>query len=117
MEAGRRGGMHFNPGQRRQQAIDTACQKAARKGQAGVAQAIVGVDATAAVTDHDQLAPMVDRIEARHAHAPGTRLVDGGFVTKEDIGAVSMPTTRWPRQSEVWRTASPLQPAPATCGS
>jgi hypothetical protein len=57
------------------------------------AQVIVGVDASNAGTDHGQLAPMVEQIEARHAEAPGATLVDGGFVTKEDIETVSDRTT------------------------
>jgi len=56
-------------------------------------QVIVGVDASNAGTDHGQLAPMVEQIAARHAEAPGATLVDGGFVTKEDIEAVSERTT------------------------
>jgi len=57
------------------------------------AQVIVGVDASNAGTDHGQLAPMVEQITTRHAEAPGATLVDGGFVTKEDIEAVSDRTT------------------------
>ena len=56
-------------------------------------QVIVGVDASNAGTDHGQLAPMVDQLAARHAEPPGATLVDGGFVTKEDIEAVSPRTT------------------------
>lgn len=57
------------------------------------AQVIVGVDATNAGTDHGQLAPMVTQIADRHQQPPAATLADGGFVTKEDIAAVSDRTT------------------------
>jgi transposase len=57
------------------------------------AQVIVGVAATTAGSDHGQLAPMVGQVEARHAQPPAATLVDGGFVTKEDLVAVSARTT------------------------
>jgi len=77
------------------------------------AQVIVGVDASNAGTDHGQLAPMVDQIEARHAQAPGATLVDGGFVTKEDIEAVSDRTTVYaPVQQPKDPTRDPHVPLP-----
>jgi hypothetical protein len=57
------------------------------------AQVIVGVDVSNAGTDHGQLAPMVAQVEDRHAQPPEAMLVDGGFVTKEDIEEVSPRTT------------------------
>ena len=71
----------FRPAYNLQFATDTATQ------------VIVGVDATTAGTDHGQLAPMIAQVEARHQQAPGATLVDGGFVTKEDIETVSPRTT------------------------
>jgi transposase len=77
------------------------------------AQVIVGVDATNAGTDHGQLAPMVDQLEARHAEAPGAMLVDGGFATKEDIAAVSDRTTVYaPVQKPKDPTRDPHAPLP-----
>lgn len=76
-------------------------------------QVIVGVDATNAGTDHGQLAPMVDQLEARHAEAPGATLVDGGFATKEDIAAVSDRTTVYaPVQKPKDPTRDPHVPLP-----
>jgi transposase len=77
------------------------------------AQVIVGVDATTAGTDHGQLAPMADQLEARHAQAPGATLVDGGFATKEDIAAVSARTTVYaPAQKPKDPTRDPHVPLP-----
>jgi len=76
-------------------------------------QVIVGVDATNAGTDHGQLAPMVDQLEARHAEAPGATLVDGGFATKEAIAAVSDRTTVYaPVQKPKDPTRDPHAPLP-----
>ena len=78
------------------------------------AQVIVGVDATNAGTDHGQLAPMVDQIEARHGRAPGATLADGGFATKEDIAAVSDRTTVYaPVQKPKDPARDPHTPLPA----
>ncbi len=77
------------------------------------AQVIVGVDASNAGTDHGQLAPMVDQIEARHAEAPRATLADGGFATKEDIEAVSDRTTVYaPVQKPKDPTRDPHVPLP-----
>ncbi len=76
-------------------------------------QVIVGVDATNAGTDHGQLAPMVDQLEARHAEVPRATLVDGGFATKEDIEAVSDRTTVYaPVQKPKDPTRAPHVPLP-----
>jgi transposase len=76
-------------------------------------QVIVGVEATNAGTDHGQLAPMVDQIEARHEQAPGATLVDGGFATKEAIEAVSDRTTVYaPVQQPKDPTRDPHAPLP-----
>lgn len=53
----------------------------------------MGVDATNAGTDHGPIPPMVDQLAGRHEAAPGAMLVDGGFLTKEAIAAVSDRTT------------------------
>jgi hypothetical protein len=77
------------------------------------AQVIVGVDASNAGTDHGQLAPMVDQLEARHGQAPGATLVDGGFATKEGIAAVSDRTTVYaPVQKPKTSTRDPHEPLP-----
>ncbi len=71
----------FRPAYNFQFATDTATQ------------VIVGVDVTNAGTDHGQLAPMVTQVEERHHQPPADMLVDGGFVTKEDIEEISSRTT------------------------
>ena len=77
------------------------------------AQVIVGVDASNAGTDHGQLAPMVDQIEARHQQPPAATLADGGFATKEDITAVSDRTTVYaPVQKPKDPTRDPHVPLP-----
>jgi len=77
------------------------------------AQVIVGVDASNAGTDHGQLAPMVDQLEARHGQAPAATLVDGGFATKEDIAAVSARTIVYaPVQKPKDPTRDPHAPLP-----
>lgn len=77
------------------------------------AQVIVGVEATNAGTDHGQLTPMVDQLEARHGQAPAATLVDGGFATKEDSAAVSARTTvSAPAQKPKDPTRAPHAPLP-----
>ena len=76
-------------------------------------QVIVGVEATNAGTDHGQLAPMVAQVEERHQQTPAAMLVDGGFVTKEDIEAVSERTTVYaPVQKPKDPTRDPHAPLP-----
>jgi transposase len=55
------------------------------------AQIIVGVDASNVGSDRGQLAPMTDQLQGRYGTAPTEMLVDGGFVTHEDISAVAQP--------------------------
>ena len=50
---------------------------------------IVGVDMTNAVSDSNQMGPMVEQIVERHDKAPEEYLVDGGFATRDDITAVT----------------------------
>jgi len=54
-------------------------------------QIIVGVDASNVGSDRGQLAPMTDQLQGRFGKAPTEMLVDGGFVTHEDISAVAQP--------------------------
>jgi transposase len=56
-------------------------------------QLITGVDVTNSGGDQGKLAPMVVQHEERYQQAPGEMLVDGGFVKKVDIEAVSPGTT------------------------
>ena len=56
-------------------------------------QVITGVGVTNSGGDQGKLAPMVAQHEERYADAPAEMLVDGGFVKKEDIEAVSPETT------------------------
>jgi transposase len=46
---------------------------------------IVGVDVTNSGGDGGQLAPMVDQLHERYGMAPAEALVDGGFITLDDI--------------------------------
>lgn len=57
------------------------------------AQVIVGVDVSNRGSDRGQLAPMVEQVTQRHQQSPGAMLVDGGFVTVQDIETVSVRTT------------------------
>jgi len=54
-------------------------------------QIITGVDVTNSGGDQGQLAPMVQQHEERYEQTPDEMLVDGGFVKKADIDAVSPP--------------------------
>jgi len=56
-------------------------------------QIITGVDVTNSGGDQGKMAPMVEQHEARYEQPPQDMLVDGGFVKKEDIEAVSETTT------------------------
>jgi transposase len=51
-------------------------------------QVIVGSDVVNSGSDGGQMLPMVEQIEARYEQSPDEYLVDGGFVTIEDIDAV-----------------------------
>lgn len=50
-------------------------------------QVIVGVDVTNAGVDQGQLVPMIEQLEQRYERTPAEYLVDGGFVTREQITA------------------------------
>jgi transposase len=54
-------------------------------------QIITGVDVTNSGGDQGKLAPMVEQHQERYGETPDEMLVDGGFVKKEDIVAVSPP--------------------------
>lgn len=54
-------------------------------------QIITGVDVTNSGGDQGQLAPMVEQHQQRYEQTPDEMLVDGGFVKKADIDAVSPP--------------------------
>jgi transposase len=54
-------------------------------------QIIVGVDASNVGSDQGQLAPMTEQLQERFGTAPREMLVDGGFVTLDDITAVAQP--------------------------
>jgi transposase len=49
---------------------------------------IVGVDATNAGTDNEELPPMVDQLEERYERLPDAALVDGGFASLDAIDSV-----------------------------
>jgi hypothetical protein len=54
-------------------------------------QVITGVDVTNSGGDRGQLAPMVEQHQQRYEEKPREALVDGGYVKKSDIDAVSPP--------------------------
>jgi hypothetical protein len=54
-------------------------------------QVITGLDVTNSGGDQGQLAPMVEQHQERYEEKPREALVDGGFVKKADIDAVSPP--------------------------
>jgi hypothetical protein len=54
-------------------------------------QVITGVDVINSGGDRGQLAPMVEQHQERYDETPREALVDGGFVKKSDIDAVSPP--------------------------
>jgi transposase len=54
-------------------------------------QIITGVDVTNSGGDQGQLAPMIEQHDQRYDEKPKEALVDGGFVKKADIDAVSPP--------------------------
>lgn len=58
----------------------------------GATQVITGVDVTNSGGDQGKLAPMVEQHATRYEKTPAEMLVDGGFVKKEDIEAVSPQT-------------------------
>ena len=58
------------------------------------AQIITGVDVINSGSDRGQLAPMVEQHVQRYDQPPAEMLVDGGFVKKDDITAVSAPQGR-----------------------
>lgn len=51
----------------------------------GDAQVIVGVDVTNSGSDAGQMSPMHDRLQRRYGRTPGRYLVDGGFVTHQEV--------------------------------
>lgn len=54
-------------------------------------QIITGVDVTNSGGDQGKMAPMIEQHQERYGKTPQEHLVDGGFVKKEDIVAVSEP--------------------------
>jgi transposase len=60
-------------------------------GTATDSQIITGVDVTNSGGDQGQLLPMVEQHEQRYDEPPQAMLVDGGFVKKADIDALSPP--------------------------
>lgn len=54
-------------------------------------QIITGVDVTNSGGDQGKMAPMVEQHHERYGRTPDEMLVDGGFVKKDDITAVSAP--------------------------
>jgi hypothetical protein len=84
-------------------------------------QIITGVSVTNSGSDRDQMAPMIEQHATRYGETPREMLVDGGFVKKEDIVAVSEPqgnTTVYapvpsPRNDKIDRHVPKADDAPA----
>lgn len=80
---------------------------------------IVGVEATNNGTDQPNLVPMLDDIQERTGSTPGEYLVDGGFVSLENIevlaerGAVAYAPVPEPRDEKVDRYAPKKDDSPA----
>jgi len=51
-------------------------------------QVVLGVSVTNEGSDRSQMQPMVEQLERRYGAAPKEHLVDGGFVSLEQIDAV-----------------------------
>jgi transposase len=84
-------------------------------------QIIVGVDVVTQGTDYGQIEPMREQIERRFATSPGAMLVDGGFVSLGDIGAVEQrgcrvyaPVMRRPRPARARDRRRHRRDTPAT---
>jgi len=80
---------------------------------------VVGVDVTNNGTDQPHVTPMLDEIARRTGQTPGEYLVDGGFVTFENIevisarGATAYAPTPKPRNETVDRYAPKRGDSPA----
>lgn len=75
---------------------------------------IAGVDVGNVGSDRGQLPPMVDQIEQRYHQPPVAMLVDGGFVTLDDIETVSDRVTVYaPVPKPRDPTRDPFTPLPA----
>ena len=55
---------------------------------------IVGTGVVNTGSDHGQMEPMMDQVEARYATRPGEHLVDGGFSALDDIEALESSGTK-----------------------
>jgi transposase len=79
-------------------------------------QLVTGVDVTSSGGDQGKLAPMIEQHVERYDEAPDEMLVDGGFVKKDDITAVSAPrgntTVYAPVQASKSDTRDPHTPRP-----
>lgn len=56
--------------------------------------AVVGVSVSDRGTDYGEMAPMLDQVEQRAGERPAQKLVDGGYVQKEDIRRVEQGGTQ-----------------------
>ena len=76
-------------------------------------QVIVGVDMLMEGTDHGQLTPMLEQVEARYVRTPNEYLVDGGYVSVQQIEAVESKCTVYAPVPERSRdTLEPHAPHP-----
>lgn len=75
---------------------------------------IVGVRTLNTGTDQSQLGPMLDALAHRLGHLPQAALLDGGFVTKDEITAAAARdvTVFAPPMQRAARTRTPDQPVP-----
>lgn len=78
-------------------------------------QIITGVDVTNSGGDQGKMLPMVEQHEQRYDERPREMLVDGGFVKKADIDAVSSPQGDTTVYAPVMKSKDPERDAHTPC--
>lgn len=78
-------------------------------------QIITGVEVTNSAGDQGQLAPMIEQHDERYHEQPKEALVDGGFVKKADIEAVSPPQGGTTVYAPVMRSKDPNRDPHTPC--
>jgi transposase len=78
-------------------------------------QIITGVDVTNSGGDQGQLAPMIEQHDERYHEQPKEALVDGGFVKKADIEAVSPPQGGTTVYAPVMKSKDPHRDSHTPC--
>jgi transposase len=84
-------------------------------GTATDSQIITGVDVTNSGGDQGKMLPMVEQHEQRYGERPKEMLIDGGFVKKADIDAVSPPEGGTVVYAPVMKSKDPERDAHTPC--